>query len=431
MRLSTETSLTNSYTIGGLTNHLQRGIILLMITELTFIDLFLQRENYIKYRGFLPLKDLEKPVADLLTHVDSWYQTNSEGDMTVNDLYIRALPHIDKSALVSMCKNLKGLQNSTSAIEALKDYKRQKLHEDISITALEASQGRTEAQRNLSELYKELEAVDSSLEESADPFFDDDLENVLKATDRTGGLRFRLKALQNILGNILPGEFGFFVARPETGKTTMLASEITYMASQLKEDDGPIIWFNNEEPGAKVSLRLYQAALGATDDDIRKNVQKAKESYTKTTHKKIKLIDRDYLYKREVESICFKYNPSLIILDQIDPIKGFKADREDLRLGEIYKWARSLGKKYSMPVIAVCQADGQAEGVQWLKMDNVANAKTEKQAAADWIVGIGKVSDPAFQNVRYLASMKNKLTGVHGRMTVLIKPSIGRYEDME
>ena len=63
----------------------------------------------------------------------------------------------------------------------------------------------------------------------------------------------------------------------------------------------------------------------------------------------------------------------------LDKIKGFNSDRDDLKLGFIYQWARELAKQYC-PVIGVSQADGTGEGKKWLTMDNVSGAKTSKQA---------------------------------------------------
>ena len=72
-------------------------------------------------------------------------------------------------------------------------------------------------------------------------------------------------------------------------------------------------------------------------------------------------------------------------------------------------------------------------------MENVANAKTEKQAMADWILGIGRTHDTALEYIRHLHLCKNKLAGDedtdpllrHGRMDVLIQPEIARYKDIE
>jgi hypothetical protein len=106
-------------------------------------------------------------------------------------------------------------------------------------------------------------------------------------------------------------------------------------------------------------------------------------------------------------------------------------------LGSIYQWARELAKTYC-PVIGVCQADGTGDGVRWLTMHHVANAKTAKQAEADWILGIGVSYEEGADKVRYLNISKNKLTGDsdtkdtlrHGKFEVLIKPTVARYEDI-
>ncbi len=151
-----------------------------------------------------------------------------------------------------------------------------------------------------------------------------------------------------------------------------------------------------------------------------------------------KLLIRDaaHITRREVEAIVEDRTPSLIVFDQIDKIKGFKDDRNDLELGKIYIWARELAKAYS-PTIGVCQAGASGENKRWLTMDDVVNAKTAKQAEADWILGIGVEHDS--HNLRYLHLSKNKLTGGpecvpesrHGRFQVLIQPMIARYEDIQ
>jgi hypothetical protein len=105
--------------------------------------------------------------------------------------------------------------------------------------------------------------------------------------------------------------------------------------------------------------------------------------------------------------------------------------------GAIYQWARELAKKYA-PSIGVCQADGSGEGQKWLTMANVSNAKTSKQAEADFILGVGKTHDEAAEYIRYINISKNKLMGDadsepalrHGRFEVIIEPEIARYKDV-
>jgi hypothetical protein len=206
----------------------------------------------------------------------------------------------------------------------------------------------------------------------------------------------------------------------------------------IKQTEGDIIWFNNEEQGKKVGIRVFQSFFG-TQQNILFGQQKEvyNQQYKDIVGDRIKILDSEdsSSYKR-IEEVLESTNPALIIFDQIDKVKGFKADRNDLELKAIYQWARELAKKYG-PVIAVSQASGEAEGKLWLTMDMVDGSKTAKQGEADWILGIGKEQDNT-SRLRYFNITKNKLIGDedtlpdlrHGQTQVLIKPEIARYEDI-
>jgi len=329
--------------------------------------------------------------------------------------------------------------SDTTTEVLLQSYYKQRLLKEISLGAYEVSEGKKDLE-SLLPLLKEFNdhPTQESLEEFE--FVTDNIEDLLNATYRTPGLRWRLNTLNRMLGSLRAGDFGFIFARPETGKTTFLASETTFMAQQLGEGQGPVIWFNNEEQHGKVKLRCYQATLGATLAQINSNPTAAQNAFLAATHGKHQIPNtQGTITKTQVEAIIQKYKPSLVIYDQIDKIVGFKADREDLLMGAIYQWARDLAKVYQHTAIGVCQADGSGENQKWLTMANVANAKTAKQAEADWILGIGKVHDPGYEALRFLHLSKNKLAGDedsdptrrHGKSEVLINPGIARYVDLE
>ena len=240
-----------------------------------------------------------------------------------------------------------------------------------------------------------------------------------------------------MLGSLRKGDFGFIFARIETGKTTFLASEISFMAEQLNEESGPILWINNEEQGSKVKIRVIQASLGIELPVLFNNRPKHTQDFRVKTKGEILILDDAQTNKRRIEDLCQRHKPSLVVIDQIDKIKGFSGDRNDLKLGSIYVWARELAKVYC-PFIGVCQADVSAEGQKWLTSSHIAESKTAKAAEADFILGIGKVSDINYEFVRFLHACKNKLQGDidtdptlrHGRLECLIQPEIARYRSL-
>ena len=302
---------------------------------------------------------------------------------------------------------------------------------EIAQHALDVSEGRKE----FTSLHTIMEARASPREQLGETdFISDELSELKNETVTKAGLRWRLHSLNRSLGSLRLGDFGFVFARPETGKTTFLASEVTFFAGQVTQ---PILWFNNEEQGNKVKLRCFQAALGVPLEKLFSDVESCQVEYDRLTGRRIKIYDSGTIFRSEAEEIIKAGNPSLIIFDQIDKIRGFDADRNDLVMGSIYQWARQLAKTYA-PVIGICQSDGTGEGTKWLTMSNVADAKTAKQAEADWILGIGRIHNEEFANVRHFNISKNKLMGDadtesswrHARFDVLIEPEIARYRDL-
>lgn len=168
------------------------------------------------------------------------------------------------------------------------------------------------------------------------------------------------------------------------------------------------------------------------------NLPQYRERYMEEIGSRLLFIDEPTLTKAQIERFCDRKKPRFIVFDQLDKVLGFNDDRDDLKLGAIYQWARELAKLYG-PVIGVTQSNGDGEGVRWLNMNHVANARTAKQAEADWILGIGKDNNAGFDAVRFLHLSKNKLQGDpdtdatkrHGKEQVLIEPYLARYKDIE
>jgi replicative DNA helicase len=318
-------------------------------------------------------------------------------------------------------------------IQAIHDSR---LLKKISLAAYEVNE-KKKPREQLDELLQIYNKGPLEIEEESDPFVTDDLQALLNEAVNEPGLNWRLDCLNRTLGPLRKGDFGFVFARPEAGKTTFLCSEGSNM---LRQTDKNVLWFNNEEAGNKVKIRFIQAYFGVTLEQLYGDIQHYNRLFKEQTGGRFKLYDSAAIDRRTVEKLSETYLPGLIVVDQIDKIQGFEADREDLILGRIYQWFREISKRYC-PVIGATQADGSGEGVRWLTMANVANAKTSKQAEADFILGIGSIPDSGYEHVRFLNISKNKLIGQlgvtgndvhnrHGRLECLIEPSVARYSDI-
>lgn len=405
-----------------------------MTYKINLLRLLLDLDTYRLYRHHVT-PDKDKHQEKLFEVLDQLIDTH--GRSIIIDEYLAALEahtdgarEKDKQVYDNLIATLKEPTIGNDVAESLLFKIRQKnIVEKLGIASFEFLEG-SKSIDDVRSLYDQLEQID---EEKKFEFAEDDIEIIYENTLAKPGLRWRLNTLNRMLGSLRKGDFGFIFARPETGKTTFLASEVTFFASQAKD---PILWFNNEEQEWKVLLRCYEAALGKPLDALVADRAQTRKDYLSITRGNIKVINATSLHYKNIEAYCEKYKPSLIISDQIDKTHGFKGDRDDLKLGAIYQWYRELAKKYA-PVIGICQADGTGEGVKFLTMGHVANAKTSKQAEADFILGIGKSNDETEANIRYLNISKNKLIGDndsdkdkrHGRAAVIIDTELARYRD--
>jgi replicative DNA helicase len=257
----------------------------------------------------------------------------------------------------------------------------------------------------------------------------------LSSTVASGGLNWRLKELNVALGPIRRGDFIIIAARPETGKTTFTASEASYMMTQLQPDEH-VIWINNEEASNKVMMRVIQAYHQVTSSDLLANPKDLEAEFTSNGGDRFLILDDDSGIKsaHKIATLFKEFKPGLIIFDQLDKVHGFKQDREDLRIGQLYEWARDVAKEYC-PVIAISQVDGTGEGEKWIQMNQLRGSKTDKIGEADAIITIGKSNEPGMDLQRFIHVPKNKLFGGketleahrHGCFEVDIEPAKARY----
>jgi replicative DNA helicase len=414
---------------------------------LALLKHFLQdKTNWLKLSRVINksfLKANHPELATLFNVVEAVYTDSDASSLTVDDLQlhlIRLYPRTTLGLYSALLSQLSSTNVSGYALlDAVKAIRTRECAAELARKALAVSDGLESAealQTALQEYTTEQAALfgDTSPEEES-PFVNDDLQYLIDRKLSDTGLFWRLNSLNRALGPLRRGNFGFAFARPETGKTTFLASELSFMAEQ-GDDDKPILFFNNEEEGETKLERVYQASLGLTEQELKADIAGNRAKYLEKTKGRFKLIDDAGLTAQRIEQVIKQYPPRLIVFDQIDKIRGFNSDRTDLELASIYRWARELAKAHA-PVIAICQAGATGDGKKWLTMNDVDNSKTGKQAEADWILGIGKTYDGGLEGVRYLHLSKNKLSGGpdsdqslrHGRWEVKIRPEIARYED--
>ena len=245
------------------------------------------------------------------------------------------------------------------------------------------------------------------LSRSTDNFFVDmDVDALVKDVVQGTGIEWRLEDLNTSVGQLHHSDFVVIGKRPETGGTTFVTSEFTFMLRQLPEGKDAII-FNNEEGGGKVALRVVQSALGIKTKDILANPAQVQKDYEKFLNgRKILVYDNGGMSDKDIEAVLNDHpNCWLIGINILDKIAGFNSQSEVARFRELAWWGRRLAKKYGA-VVAIAQADAEAEGMQYLQQTQLYGSKTGVQGEADIQIMIG--CDHEQEHLRYFNIVKNK-----------------------
>lgn len=261
------------------------------------------------------------------------------------------------------------------------------------------------------------------------------LEEALVYTDRSNGLKWRLKCLQeHFNGGLIKGDFGIIAGYVDCGKSSFLCSEISYMAQQLKDDQW-IAWLNTEGNWQQILPRIYCATLNCTQQDLRKHTKDAIIKYTEKMQgnkNRIKVLNFQRKNTKDVENLIKNHAPSLIVFDLLDSLIGFenymgKEGNSTERYGQLYQWAREIATNYS-PVLAISQLNGDGNNEPYPSIINLRGSRVDKQAAATFQLIIGGMEGNSVE--RFLSMPKNKINNNKGWRAMVTFDSLrARFRD--
>ncbi len=279
------------------------------------------------------------------------------------------------------------------------------------------------------------------------PFVEDSIEDMLREDDNDVGLHWRLDCLNTSMRPVRGGDFIIIAGRPDKGKTTFLTSELSFMVKQIAKmygEERPILWFNNEGPGKRIKMRYYQSLLGVTNIEM---IEKLKAGTLKdelwaaaggNPDKLLRILDVHDFWSHEIEAVLRHHPPGLIVGDMIDNFKfsgqaNNGGQRTDQLLEAMYQWGRNLAVKWDCPVFATSQISADGDGIPYPTLPMLKDSKTGKQGAADAIITLGALNDPAMDGFRYIGMTKNKLHRAGGkkdpRTEVIFDMEIARYSN--
>jgi replicative DNA helicase len=402
--------------------------------DITVLQLLKHRDKYEKLAKHVPVRALESQVQIIFSDFGSYFKEFPECKVIDSGpfmLWFKGFKH--KGLKDEACAVIDGLMRKACAEDVSTDVAggiMKRLVEagiaaDLADVLLNYSEGgEVDIRANL---MAAMDSYDSQVVRVVkNPQVLDRIEDLLKAEENDTGLHWRLPCLNRHIKPLQPGDFVVIAARPDKGKTTFCASELTHMAAQVdglypwtdEKDRRSILWFNNEGPGSKIVTRCFQAALNATTEELvaKSNAGTIRQEYAAALGGRggtLRIFNIHGMRNDECEELIELHKPALVLWDMIDNVTfagsaNNNGQRTDQLLESMYQWVRMMGVKHDCAQMATSQISGDGDGIQWPTLGQLKDSKTGKQGAADVIITIGTVNDPVLAKSRYMGTTKNK-----------------------
>lgn len=408
-----------------------------IISDLTLVKLFMKKSIHDSYVSCIRRDLLEMEISILLEDFAAYFKQYGVEEIPLSSFPTWFFHHRHPNIAESKAQIFKNIFKNLETTEIGDDVDGllRTFQEKSTATALRAELDAGFSYDKLQDILKTHEKLVTVGARDEDLIFND-LDAILKQTDDTSGLRWRLDCLNESIKPLRKGKFIIVSAYVDVGKTMFAVSEAAYMARQLKT--GRVLWMNNEEDNSKVYKKIWQSVLGLTETELGLDPEKCKAEYKRRMNgdiQRINIIDIRGKSLDYIKNTIEKYAPVLCIIDQVDKIGNtqHKSFSDHDRLKNLYGEIRDLNNKYC-PIIAISQADRSTisidkdTGEAWYNLyphhGQLDGSKVGKPGEADAIIMIGRRTEQ--DNTRGIHVSKNKF-GTMIKQEVIFDGARARY----
>lgn len=408
--------------------------------DVEILKYFSKKEHYDLYSQYVKRYTVGEETSTILKSYGEYFKTKDEiVDWNVFKTWFYITNGVRSDTICVYDEIFKAVDDGVEPDEEeLMPLIKEFIKKDYATQILEVSTSVLDGKKNT------LEDVDTLLAKYRDTtgeavehhkyFVTDDFDELVEDAMKPG-YRWRMPFLNESIGDLKDEMFVMVAARPDSGKTSFLANEVSFMIPQM-EDGEYCLWFNNEQAGGKVKRRVIMNAIGWSTADIIKNRAGAFAELKKVwgSADRLKVFNKPAITVRDVEKILREYEDKvgLIVFDQLWKIHSSDKEGETARQTKLAAWAREICKEYA-PVMNSHQADAQAHGEKWIEMDRLYGSKTGIQGEADVIITLGRSLEVSEQRERYIYVPKNKEPDgtdplkANGKHISKVDMSIGRF----
>ena len=270
------------------------------------------------------------------------------------------------------------------------------------------------------ELSKLAQDAKQRLQQSAPTdWIDEDIVDILNDEAGDHGIKLPTLLLSQSIKGLLGGASVAVAARPDKGKTSLMAKIATFCAAKIPnhfDDDRTLLWLNNEGKGRRIYPRVYQAALDCTVDELYEfsNQGVLIPKYTAAMggrKDRVRIKDMHGANLAQIEQVIEAMKPCIVITDMPANFKlpgggngGNKADEIEQKWQEL----REMAVRHDFIHFGTCQISTEGGNMLFPPYSALKDSKTGIQGATDIIIMMGALDSAGQQVLRGLSTPKNK-----------------------
>lgn len=388
------------------------------IIALDIVRVFLNRANYTQFKDLLNMDVLDRQTYEILSALETYYKRDTVSEEIDVDLFSTWFTHFFKLSYATgerelyniIFSNIKSRRAAGISCEAIiKELNLRAARQQIMSAVHEGKEA-----EDIEKILGKLRSNSANEVE----YLADGIDSIIDNTKSEDGLTWRLDCLNHAIGSLTKSTFLVLAGSVDSGKTSLTISEVTHMATQLKDDE-VILWFVTENTTAEAKKRAYCAMLSRPWGDFEKAIKEGKrEAINKAYLKKqggkdrIKFCQASGMRITDVEKEIAKRNPRLVVMDLLDdlivPKNRLVSDISTANTTALYKWALDCACLYC-PIIATSQLSNivstDPDHYRYPWMNALSGSRVEKQGKATVLLYIGRYER---DDRRYLSTPKNK-----------------------
>lgn len=397
-----------------------------MTSDLLILKALLTRKRWRSLSGAVPVETLSTTGRSLFQWINAYWNQAAETievlDCSALEAFIKLKANATPEQLALTAQILKQL-NKPVQQEVMDSIIASLLERDFSgrAGALIARFNEGAEIDLVYELSNLSQAVKRQISNSSvEDFIDTDIGILLSEQADDHGLKLPTMLLSTHIKGLLGGDLVAIAARPDKGKSSLLAAICTHLAPQIPkcfDADRPILWLNNEGSGKQIVPRVYQAALKVDGDVLQQYNAEGTlvDRYTKAVgHKhRIRVKDMHGASFAQIEQVIEAMNPCVVLFDMVANFRGGLGGGSSggNKTDEIEsKWQamREMAVQHDFIAFGTIQVSADGDDMLYPPYGALKDSKTSVQGAVDILLMLGALNSPDMQSVRGLSTPKNK-----------------------